>query len=572
MSQQQGTAAFVVVSFVYAKLLLVACVAFLLAEVAAYKIPLYYFEGFFTYLYGVSILFLLYVFCYLLQNGTRSRAKRSRKVASGSKLKVSLFQVGLQKGRADEEQGVASQSQQKMTESLISTVKPLKFKTTINDSTHGSFFLRIGAIVFGLGTLIYCGLELGAFFEVPWNSPCHELVNGLNPALQMAFTFMQMYFIFMNAKLNIHKFKVVARFGLMHVIATNICVWLRTIVREGLKDFTKYYVDNYNGPSEDHLIMSSGNVTLEEMMEKNLTCERVPIMGSIRNDAAPYLYPIVVEYSLIAAVVLFVMWLHIGRNPRYISEDEITAPGMDTSFISTATTSTTKVDCVGASKGLFFGLLFLICSMIATILFFILIENEKFHQYAIYLADCAHSGLLLFSLLAVLIGFCRVKKLKFNAEREDLLNALCLRISAFGVLLYATFTTIAGAVKFLNPELDIPCLLVLITGALTIFEVALQVLFVSDASKRSIHRPELNPTRPGRQLVTILLLTNITMYGIYTFEAQKVDRLPVQVHFYGSLPWAVLVKITLPLCIFHRFHASVMLADIWKNGYRPKAD
>ena len=58
------------------------------------------------------------------------------------------------------------------------------------------------------------------------------------------------------------------------------------------------------------------------------------------------------------------------------------------------------------------------------------------------------------------------------------------------------------------------------------------MLFVSDAAKRAIHKPELNSSRPGRQLVTILVLTNITMWGIYTFEAQKVERLPVQVRIH----------------------------------------
>lgn len=54
-------------SFIYAKLLVVVCVAYVISEVVTHKLPLYYFEGFFTYLYGVSILFLLYVFCFLLQ-------------------------------------------------------------------------------------------------------------------------------------------------------------------------------------------------------------------------------------------------------------------------------------------------------------------------------------------------------------------------------------------------------------------------------------------------------------------------------------------------------------------------
>ncbi len=32
-------------------------------------------------------------------------------------------------------------------------------------------------------------------------------------------------------QLNIHQFKCLARFGLMHIVATNICVWIRTIFK-----------------------------------------------------------------------------------------------------------------------------------------------------------------------------------------------------------------------------------------------------------------------------------------------------------------------------------------------------
>lgn len=109
-------------------------------------------------------------------------------------------------------------------------------KTSQNDHSHGSFFLRIGAIgnfltvlkclnlheninfghmevpfqkiilyfifftAFGLGTMIYNGLEFGTFFELPFESPCYLILKGVNPVLQMVFTFMQMYFIFMNSR------------------------------------------------------------------------------------------------------------------------------------------------------------------------------------------------------------------------------------------------------------------------------------------------------------------------------------------------------------------------------------
>ncbi|KAJ8870738.1 hypothetical protein PR048_027037 [Dryococelus australis] len=55
---------------------------------------------------------------------------------------------------------------------------------------------------FGLGTMIYNGLECGAFFEVPFDSPCYQILRGVNPVLQMVFTFMQMYFIFMNSRVS----------------------------------------------------------------------------------------------------------------------------------------------------------------------------------------------------------------------------------------------------------------------------------------------------------------------------------------------------------------------------------
>lgn len=108
---------------------------------------------------------------------------------------------------------------------------------------------------FGVGTMIWTGLEIGTFFETPLTSPCHQILKGVNPLLQMIFTFLQMYFIFMNSRviLNIHRFKVVARFGLMHVVATNVCVWIRTLVMETLKEITNYYHNRTN--PEDNVFL-----------------------------------------------------------------------------------------------------------------------------------------------------------------------------------------------------------------------------------------------------------------------------------------------------------------------------
>lgn len=52
------------------------------------------------------------------------------------------------------------------------------------------------------------------------------------------------------------------------------------------------------------------------------SCGRVNIMGTIVQDAAPYLFPFIIEYSLIGAAVIYVMWKHIGRHPRWPHQAE----------------------------------------------------------------------------------------------------------------------------------------------------------------------------------------------------------------------------------------------------------
>lgn len=52
------------------------------------------------------------------------------------------------------------------------------------------------------------------------------------------------------------------------------------------------------------------------------SCNRTNIMGSIVQDSAPYLYPFIIQYSLIGAAVIYVMWKHIGRYSRWQNNTE----------------------------------------------------------------------------------------------------------------------------------------------------------------------------------------------------------------------------------------------------------
>lgn len=117
-----------------------------------------------------------------------------------------------------------------------------------------------------------------------------------------------------------------------------------------------------------------------------------------------------------------------------------------------------------------------------------------------------------------------VQNLKFRCEEQNDLNDILLRISAFGIFIYSVFSTIAGSLNALTSE---PNLLVMVTGLLVVLQVIFQLLFIADVSRRRVHLPEHDRSKPGRQVVTFLLICNISMFAIYTFEAQKVFANPV---------------------------------------------
>lgn len=131
-------------SFIYAKLLVVICIAYVVSEVVTHSLPLVYYEvstiyvqipnirnkfiatlilkisknqklhvvefgwknffqGFFTYLYGASILFLLYVFCFLLQESACCQATEPKPKAPKKEKKEKENKKNLKKEKEEKE-------------------------------------------------------------------------------------------------------------------------------------------------------------------------------------------------------------------------------------------------------------------------------------------------------------------------------------------------------------------------------------------------------------------------------------------------------------------------------------
>lgn len=67
-----------------------------------------------------------------------------------------------------------------------------------------------------------------------------------------------------------------------------------------------------------------------------------------------------------------------------------------------------SVDCTNANKGLFFGIFVLVLSILAMILFFVLIHREDYKSVAITIIHVAEFVLYMMTLIAVLIGIKQV--------------------------------------------------------------------------------------------------------------------------------------------------------------------
>lgn len=269
---------------------------------------------------------------------------------------------------------------------------------------YGSFYLRVGSIAFGIGSMVYSGLEFGQYFELKADNKCQNIFIALNPAFRILLIIMQMQLIFLNTKeLNMMQNKVVSRFGLMHLVATNLCEWVHVLVDE-----TKHEIDN--------LIMYQNhtNSTLhvhKRSLDMDVRCSRTNIMGRLVQNASPFLFPCTVEYSLIGAVILYEMWKKIRKETDSQRQHHESLNG----FHEHKDVHTLSLDCSKAHRGMFCGILVTVLTIISLIMFFVLEKEKKFHK-TLAVLEVTYCEIILYIItsIAVILGMYKMRDLKFS--------------------------------------------------------------------------------------------------------------------------------------------------------------
>ena len=285
---------------------------------------------------------------------------------------------------------------------------------------------------------------------------------------------------------------------------------------------------------------------------------------TLAQKASPFLYPCTIEYSLIAAAVVYKMYCSVGRISRHIISD-------DTLDVHDSADGVTNTDCSKANKGLFLGLFIAILTLISISCFFVFGSKPDGSFTASLIFYATEITLLFLACSLVIAGFFKLQQLRFSSLADDncTLDDRLLVVSLFGLFAFNVFLVVSSVANI--DESGLIGILSLVSAVLAFIQAAKQTVFILDALRRRAITERQARRKPGRTLVTFLLLCNLSLWVVNTFEVKKAEAVDMHVRYYGNLPWSIITHACVPMLIFFRFHSTVCLSDIWVHAYMIKA-
>ncbi|KAH1019495.1 hypothetical protein HUJ04_009305 [Dendroctonus ponderosae] len=452
--------------------------------------------------------------------------------------------------------------------------KQLDHRYCFNNDRHSkNFYLKIGAAGFCFGHLIhsfliltYRGLILRS--EDQAASECMSVITFAIEILYPIYSITLLFFIFKYSNVIINKKRDFHRFGFMHCLASSLCFWLWTIFRETAEYIQNSHYDDYNATVDAEDEGASQQRVQIVPLRFTAVCEHDEL-NIIYQNYSPYLYPFSVEYSILVVGIIYLVWVNIGlcapcdlQHEDHHGED--TRQCMNERRPSEPESNITiHADCHASNKGLFLGFIVLVFALVSLILFFITHYSETagLAQAGLTVNLATRATIMLLMIVAAVCAYFQMVKLDVNESAHNSLdNFLCLMcLPAFFV--YGTFSVIAGII--------FGRVLAVVGIILEVVQVVIQTTFIVDGMSRSSNTKTLRKKKPGREFVTFLIICNVAMWIMQTFEVKPHGLDEYRPEFYSKVLWSIVGHMCLPLMMFYRFHSSVCIGDIWQYAYMP---
>lgn len=220
----------------------------------------------------------------------------------------------------------------------------------------------------------------------------------------------------------------------------------------------------------------------------------------IEETLSVYLYPCLIEYSLISLTVFFIMWRNVGKKEG-------------NSYLRFGERHIFTVNCARASRGLLFGGMILIVTILTLVPIYILDNGAQI------VTQITELILIVVSFILVSSALFHTTRLHYDAHAHvDIFDQVLIIITTVGDFAYALFGLFASL--FTDADDDFKPVFIRIEisiGVLAILQTFLQTGFILDTLKRRTKTKEAARTKPGREAVTALLLTNLGQFSFVIF-------------------------------------------------------
>ncbi len=204
----------------------------------------------------------------------------------------------------------------------------------------------------------------------------------------------------------------------------------------------------------------------------------------------PYLYPCLIEYSLISLTVFFIMWRNVGKIEKR-------------SYLRFADRHVFTINCARASRGLLIGGIIFLLTILA------LIPTYLLDVDAISVTHLTELVLLIVSLFTVCLSYFYTTKLYYDQHAHvDVFDQVLILITTVGEFAYSIFGLFAS-IFVDETKTKLPFGVEISIRVLAIFQTFIQSGFIMDALKRRTTTKQENRNKPGRETITALLLMNL---------------------------------------------------------------
>ena len=445
---------------------------------------------------------------------------------------------------------------------IIVKAKKTRF-TLLTKKCSNIHVAHIGILILFAGVLAHFILEFAKELEKnnQDNGEYSKTEKLASICFGILFSVIQTYVIIKQPSFAIRNKNILQKCGTIHVVVTNIIVWIQTL--------------------------------LEETVYSLCNCSEIETTIGIIYYVLMFVYPFVIEFVLIGASVFLILFIKsgedIGNEEKVSFNRERRRPTLDNILANK--------DNSKSLKGVLAGSVVLTINLISLGLFHtpdLLKEYPKGNgpNKTISLQSINVNGketldeVLFFStslfndiveIIACIVGLIKIHDLKNEPWKRNIitnrssfdLDVILLRFGSFFAFMHAIVTLITGSLVGADDFIYTHGHLHRAIGVVDIIQITLQVLFLKQLKQKDLTTDHKNG-KPGRQMALFLFFTNIAEWIVLTFMIQKQVATDIEKELFGTMACIILKRIILPFAIYFRFHSAWLSIELWQQIYNEK--